>query len=202
MRILSRFSLLNWFDSRLHLLVIASKLLADNTPTKASGSIVISTIKSSPSRKSRHHTTHWCCWIVGYHFYGVCDLNTITIYPANLKLLLYFHTSQHTSKNSNSCDTNTPQRALTTRFTQRNRPESKPLFVHHHVNNCFHQTIVSTECGDRLRQIGQGQRTRRFVAFERMRSLDECRVADRSRKVDFLSGNERCCVIELMRVAR
>jgi len=40
------------------------------------------------------------------------------------------------------------------------------------------------------------------VAFERMRSLDECQVAVRSRKVDFLSGNERYCVVELMRVAR
>ena len=36
----------------------------------------------------------------------------------------------------------------------------------------------------------------------RMRSLDECQVAVRSRKVDFLSGNERYCVVELMRVAR
>ena len=43
---------------------------------------------------------------------------------------------------------------------------------------------------------------RRFVAFERMRSLDECQVAVRSRKVDFLSGNERYSVVELMRVAR
>jgi hypothetical protein len=42
----------------------------------------------------------------------------------------------------------------------------------------------------------------RFGAFERMRSLDECQVAVRSRKVDFLSGNERYCVVELMRVAR
>ena len=36
----------------------------------------------------------------------------------------------------------------------------------------------------------------------RMRSLDECRVAVRSRKVDLLGGNERYCVVELMRVAR
>ena len=36
----------------------------------------------------------------------------------------------------------------------------------------------------------------------RTRSLDECRAAVRSRKVDFLSGNERYCVVELMRVAR
>ena len=42
----------------------------------------------------------------------------------------------------------------------------------------------------------------RSVAFERMRSLDECQVAVRSRKVDFLSGNERYYVVELMRVAR
>ena len=40
----------------------------------------------------------------------------------------------------------------------------------------------------------------RFGAFERMRSLDECQVAVRSRKVDFLSGNERYSVVELMRV--
>ena len=43
---------------------------------------------------------------------------------------------------------------------------------------------------------------RRFVAFVRMRSLDECQVAVRPRKVGFLSGNERYCVVELMRVAR
>ena len=42
----------------------------------------------------------------------------------------------------------------------------------------------------------------RFGAFERMRSLDECQVAVRSRKVDLLGGNERYCVVELMRVAR
>ena len=42
----------------------------------------------------------------------------------------------------------------------------------------------------------------RSVAFERMRSLDECQVAVRSRKVDLLGGNERYCVVELMRVAR
>ena len=99
-------------------------------------------------------------------------------------------------------DANTPQHALTTRFSCKKRPKSKPLFSHHQVNNCLYQTIVSTERGDRLRQIGQGQRMRRFVAFERMRSLDECQVAVRSRKVDFLSGNERYSVVELMRVAR
>ena len=43
---------------------------------------------------------------------------------------------------------------------------------------------------------------RRSVAFERMRSLDECKVAVRARKVDFLSGIERYSVVELMRVAR
>ena len=42
----------------------------------------------------------------------------------------------------------------------------------------------------------------RSVAFERMRSLDECKVAVRARKVDFLSGIERYSVVELMRVAR
>ena len=42
----------------------------------------------------------------------------------------------------------------------------------------------------------------RSVAFERMRSLDECQVAVRSRKVDFLSRNDRYYVVELMRVAR
>ena len=36
----------------------------------------------------------------------------------------------------------------------------------------------------------------------RTRSLDECQVAVRPRKVDFLSGNERYSVVELMRVAR
>ena len=36
----------------------------------------------------------------------------------------------------------------------------------------------------------------------RTRSLDECRVAVRSGKADFLSGNDRHCVVELMRVAR
>ena len=41
MRILAPFSLLTCFDSRLYHLVIASKLFADNTPTKASDSIVI-----------------------------------------------------------------------------------------------------------------------------------------------------------------
>jgi len=41
MRILAKFSLLNQFDSRLYHLFSASKLFADNTPTKASGSIVI-----------------------------------------------------------------------------------------------------------------------------------------------------------------
>ena len=41
-----------------------------------------------------------------------------------------------------------------------------------------------------------------IALFVRMRSLDECRVAVRSRKVDFLSVNERYCVVELMRVAR
>ena len=122
--------------------------------------------------------------------------------PCVLNLFLHFHTNQHTSKNSNSCNANTPHRALTTRFSCKNRPESKHLFAHHQVNNCLYQTIVSTERGDRLRQIGQGQRMRRFVAFERMRSLDECQVAVRSRKVDFLSGNERYSVVELMRVAR
>ena len=35
----------------------------------------------------------------------------------------------------------------------------------------------------------------------RTRSLDECRVAVRSRKVDFLTGNERYYVVEFMRVA-
>ena len=126
MRILSRFSLPDWSDSRLHHLLIASKLFVASPPTKASGSIVISATESSPSRESRQHRTHWCCWTVGYHFYGVCDLNTITIYPANLKLLLYFHTNQHTSKHSNSCNTNTPQRALTTRFWCKDRPELLP----------------------------------------------------------------------------
>ena len=43
---------------------------------------------------------------------------------------------------------------------------------------------------------------RRFVAFERMRSLDECQVAVRSHKADFLSENERRECVELMRVAR
>jgi len=36
----------------------------------------------------------------------------------------------------------------------------------------------------------------------RTRSLDECRVAVRSGKADFLSGNDRQYVVELMRVAR
>ena len=34
-----------------------------------------------------------------------------------------------------------------------------------------------------------------------MRSLDECQVAVRPRKVDFSSENERYCVVELMRRA-
>ena len=42
----------------------------------------------------------------------------------------------------------------------------------------------------------------RFGAFERMRSLDECQVAVRSHKADFLSGNERRECVELIRVAR
>ncbi len=42
----------------------------------------------------------------------------------------------------------------------------------------------------------------RSVAFERMRSLDECQVAVRSRILDFLSRNDRYYVVELMRVAR
>ena len=41
MRILSRFYLLDCLDSRLYHLFNSSKLFADNTPTKASGSIVI-----------------------------------------------------------------------------------------------------------------------------------------------------------------
>ena len=49
---------------------------------------------------------------------------------------------------------------------------------------------------------GSGQLTQRTEHFVRMRSLDECRVAVRSRKVDFLSGNARYYVVELMRVAR
>ena len=155
MRILSRFSLPDWSGSRLHHLVIAWKLFVASPPTKASGSIVISATKSSPSRESRHHRTRWYWWIVGYHFYRDCDLNTITIYSANLKLFLYFHNNQHTSKNSNSCNTNTPQRALTTRFSRKNRPESQPLFFHHHVSNHSHRTIARTERGDRLRQFAQ-----------------------------------------------
>ena len=124
MSILSRFSLLDWSDSRLHHLVIASKLFADNTPTKASGSIVISATKSSPSRESRHHRTHWYWWIVGYHFYGVCDLNTITIYPANLKLFLYF-TPINTLSRTQIPVTQTPLSALSPHVsrakTDRNR---------------------------------------------------------------------------------
>ena len=49
---------------------------------------------------------------------------------------------------------------------------------------------------------GLGQLTQRNEHFVRTRSLDECRVGVRSRKVDFLSGNDRHCVVELMRVAR
>ena len=41
MRILAPFSLLTCFDSRLYHLFNSSKLFADNTPTKASDSIVI-----------------------------------------------------------------------------------------------------------------------------------------------------------------
>jgi hypothetical protein len=122
--------------------------------------------------------------------------------PCVLNLFLYFHTNQHTSKNSKSCNANAPHRALTTRFTQKNRPQSKLLFFHYLLNNLSRRTIASTERGDRLRQFGQGRRTRRFTPFERTRSLDECRVAVRSRKVDFLSGNARHCVVELMCVAR
>ena len=42
----------------------------------------------------------------------------------------------------------------------------------------------------------------RFGAFERMRSLDECQVAVRSHKADFLNLIERRECVELMRVAR
>jgi hypothetical protein len=64
-----------------------------------------------------------------------------------LTLFFYFHTNQHTSKNSN-----TPQRSLNTRFARKNRPESKHLFFHHHVNNLSRRTSVSSESGDRLLQ--------------------------------------------------
>ena len=49
---------------------------------------------------------------------------------------------------------------------------------------------------------GLGQLTQRIEHFVRTRSLDECRVADKSRNLDFLSGNERYYVVESMRVAR
>ena len=49
--------------------------------------------------------------------------------------------------------------------------------------------------------ICPGQLTQRIEHFVRTRTLDECRVAVRSRKVDFSSENERYCVVELMRVA-
>ena len=62
--------------------------------------------------------------------------------------------------------------------------------------------IARTERSDRLLQIGPGQLTQRVEHFVRTRSLDECRVAFRPCKVDFLSGNDRHCVVELMRVAR
>ena len=111
MRILAPSSLLTCFDSRLYHLFNASKLYVACPPTKASGSIVISATKSSPSRESRHHRTHWCWWIVGYDFYGVCDLNTITIYPANLKLFLYF-TPINTLSRTQIPVTQTPLSAL------------------------------------------------------------------------------------------
>ena len=42
----------------------------------------------------------------------------------------------------------------------------------------------------------------RITLFVRMRSLDECQVAVRSHKADFLSRIERRECVELMRVAR
>ena len=75
--------------------------------------------------------------------------------PCQLKALFILHTNQHSFKNSNSCNTNTPQRALTTRFTCKNRPKSKHLFLQHLLNNHSHRTIARTERGDRLLQMVQ-----------------------------------------------
>ena len=41
-----------------------------------------------------------------------------------------------------------------------------------------------------------------LALFVRMRSLDECQVAVRSQKADFLSRIERVVCVEFMRVAR
>ena len=90
MRILAPFSLLTCFDSRVYHLFNASKLYVTCPPTKASGSIVISATKSSPSHEKCHNSTYWCCWIIGHHFYRVYNLNTITIYPT---YSISFHTS-------------------------------------------------------------------------------------------------------------
>ena len=73
-------------------------------------------------------------------------------------VLLFFHHQQPLFEVLNFYNENTRQRDLNTRFSRKNRPESKPLFFHHHVNNLSRRTIVSTERGDRLRQIGQEQR--------------------------------------------
>ena len=121
--------------------------------------------------------------------------------PCVLNLFSYVHINQHSFKSSNFGDANTPQRALITRFTCKNLPESKPL-----LSPPRKQLLSSNDSKYWTRWSfathGPGQLTQRNEHFVRTRSLDECRVAFRSRKVDFLSGNERYCVVELMRVAR
>ena len=73
--------------------------------------------------------------------------------PCVLNLFSYVHINQHSFKSSNFGDANTPQRALITRFTCKNRPESKHLFLQHLLNNLSHRTIARTERGDRLLQM-------------------------------------------------
>ena len=69
------------------------------------------------------------------------------------------------------------------------------------MTNFSRWTIVRTESSDRLQQIvffathGWNEKMRFFL---KMRSLDQCKSAARSREVDFLLGNERYRYAELI----
>ena len=161
--------------------------------------------RSSCGRSDGPNSTHWCCQMFRHHFYRVCDLSTISVIPVwisltpVLSLLLHQSTPPTDSKLLNHKHPSTlSQYAFRVR---------KPTGIETHLHPIpLKQPITSND-----RKIWMlwsfatnclGLQSVPIALFVRMRSLDDCKVAVRSHKVDFLSGIERRECVELMRVAR
>ena len=149
---------------------------------------------SSCGRSGRTNSTHRYCQVFRYHFYRVCDLSTINVVPVwisltpVLSLLLHQSTTPTDSKLLNHKHPSTfSQHAFRVR-----KPTGieTPLFppppkqpITSNDRKIWMLWSFATNC--------LGLQFVPIALFVRTRSLDECQVAVRSHKADFLSENER-----------